>query len=54
MAVSVTPIEFLRLLYFPAAAEGKAGFHIRFTSHARLLGKNKISEIEAWEMIAIA
>ena len=39
----MTPIEFLRLLYFPAVAEGKAGFHIRFTSHARLLGKEMIA-----------
>ena len=42
MAVSLTLIEFLRLLYLPPAAERIAGFYIRFRGHARLLGqKNK-------------
>ena len=41
--VSLTPIELLRLLYFLPAAERIAGFYIRFTGHARLLGKKRTS-----------
>ena len=39
IAVSLTLIEFLRLLYLPPAVERIAGFYIRFTGHARLLGQ---------------
>ena len=35
----LTLIEFLRLLYLPPAVERIAGFYIRFTGHARLLGQ---------------
>ena len=42
IAVSLTLIEFLRLLYLPPATERIAGFYISFRGHARLLGqKNK-------------
>ena len=50
IAVILTPIELLRLLYFLPAAERVAGFYIRFKGHARLLGKKRTSrkKSEKW------